>query len=499
MKCPAALQTSLALSLLSFIGGCSSDNNDVGATTGGNASVVGGRSSVGGTSAKGGASSTGGTKSVGGSSAVGGSSVAASSTGGTATAGASTLGGASTTGGTTAATGGTLAVGGTSAAATGGTVATGGGTASTIGDTSAKPTGGASATGGTASGIGGTSATTTGGTLAMGGVAATGGTAANGGTSAGETGGSVAGGDSSTGGTAAGGDSSTGGTAAGGDSSTGGSAAGGDSSTGGTVAGGDSSTGGSATGGDSSTGGSATGGDSSTGGSATGGDSSTGGTTSLSNFVNFVKQANGTTTASMSGGTITVSATNTASGNAFSYNAQNYYYYGTNSNGFIALPTTMTGDFAATAVVNVTVENKANPASGIGLGITTGFQPTDEYAYILMRNSSNVINAMYVSAAGVVGAGSPSVSFTVGTPMQLTFSRSGANLTYGAGTVGGTPTTQTANIISYFTDGTTVYGGGAVYPTISFNNVNATITQFVVTDSNGATVFNSDTGTLVGN
>jgi len=217
-----------------------------------------------------------------------------------------------------------------------------------------------------------------------------------------------------------------------------------------------------------------------------------GGGTSMSNFVYFVKQANGTISASMASGTITVSATHPL-GNAFKYVAPNYY--GTNSNGFIALPTTMTGDFAATAIVNVTAQNITGNLCGIGLGIATGFQPTDEYAYILMRNS-NVINAMYVSAAGNVATGSPAVNFTIGTPMQLTFSRTGSNLTYGAGPVGGTITTQTANI-SYFTDGTTVYGGGAVYPTLSFNNVNATITQLAITDSSGTTVFDSGTGTLV--
>ena len=307
---------------------------------------------------------------------------------------------------------------------------------------------------------------------------------------------SVAGGNSSVGGTSTRGTSgAAGNTAAGGSlvvaSSVGGTTAGG------AITGGDTSTGGTvvATGSDTSTGGTvvATGGDTST--VATGGNSATGGTTSASNVVYFVKQANGTVTASMENGTITVVATHPL-GNAFKYVAPNYY--GTNSNGFIALPTPLTGDFAATAIVNVSAQNNSSSLCGIGLGITTGFQPTDEYAYILMRNSSSVINAMYVSAAGVVGAGSPSVSFTVGTPMQLTFSRSDAYVTYGAGPVGGTIASNTANV-SYFTDGTSVYGGAAVYPVISFNNVNATITKMVITDASGATVFDSDTGTLVAN
>ncbi|HEY6475016.1 MAG TPA: pectinesterase family protein, partial [Polyangia bacterium] len=42
-----------------------------------------------------------------------------------------------------------------------------------------------------------------------------------------------------------------------------------------------------------------------------------------------------------------------------------------------------------------------------------------------------------------------------------------------------------------------VYGTGAVYPAISFNNVNATITGLVIKDGTGATVFDSATGSLV--
>ncbi len=219
-------------------------------------------------------------------------------------------------------------------------------------------------------------------------------------------------------------------------------------------------------------------------------------------FVYFVTQPAASltaTTAALANGTFTVTSTFGASGNAFKYAAPNYY--GTNSNGFIAFPTPMTGDFSVSATVTVTTENKNNNASGIGLGITTGFLGTDSYAYALMRNTttapltSGTINGYYVSGAGTTSAGSPSVAFTTGTPTQLTFSRTGTNLTYGGGPVG-TPTTNTA-ATTFFTNGTTVYGGGAVYPTISFNNVAATITNLVVKDATGATVFDSATGIMV--
>jgi hypothetical protein len=211
-------------------------------------------------------------------------------------------------------------------------------------------------------------------------------------------------------------------------------------------------------------------------------------------FVYFIEQANGTTTATLAGGAFQVSSVYAPSGNAFKYVAPNYY--GTLSNGFIAFPTPMTGDFSIAADVNVTAQNKANNACGVGVGITTGFGGTDSYAYTLMRNTNNAVNGYYVSGVGTLSAGAPAVPFTNGTPLHLTFSRSGTSLTFGAGPVGAVPTTSTA-ATSAFTNGTTVYGGGAVYPAISFNNVAATITNLVIKDGTGATVFDSATGALV--
>jgi Pectinesterase len=211
-------------------------------------------------------------------------------------------------------------------------------------------------------------------------------------------------------------------------------------------------------------------------------------------FVYFVKQANGTTTGTMAAGTISVSSTFGASGNAFKYVAPNYY--GTVSNGFIAFPTPMTGDFSISAQITVVTQNKANNATGIGLGMTTGFNGSDEYGYVLMRNTSNVTNGYYVSGPGAVSAGAPSIAFTNGTPLALSFSRTGTNLTYGAGPVGGTLTSQTTAAAA-FSNGTTAYGSGPVYPAISFNNVTATITNLVIKDGTGATVYDSATGSLV--
>jgi len=298
-------------------------------------------------------------------------------------------------------------------------------------------------------------------------------------------------------GSSAGRGGSGGSTARGGSGGTGTGAAGtgGSGGTGGVAGTGAAGTGGS--GGMAGTGAAGTGG---TGGMAgtsgaagTGGGAGTG-TGGAAPFVYFVKQANGTTTASLASGAISVSSTFSASGNAFKYVAPNYY--GTVSNGFIAFPTQMAGDFSITAQVNITTQNKANNACGVGLGMTTGFGGTDEYAYVLMRNSNNATNGYTVNGSGTTSAGAPNVPFTNGTPLQLSFSRSGSNVTLSAGAVGAAATTQTLAATA-LTDGTNVYGTGPVYPAISFNNVVATITNLVIKDATGATVFDSATGSLV--
>ncbi len=341
-----------------------------------------------------------------------------------------------------------------------------------------SPTG----TGGSA----GTAGTANNGTAGKaGGSAGAAGSTSSGGTSSGTagTGNGTAG--SGTAGTAG---NETGGTAG---SETGGGAGTAGSGTAGTESGGSAGTGGSGGSGGSTVGTAGTGG---SGGGAAGGGAGGAGGGGNAPYVYFVKQANGTTTADLTSGTFTVSSTYGTSGNAFKYVAPNYY--GTTANGFIAFPTPMTGDFSITAQVNVSVENKANNATGIGLGMTTGFNGPDEYGYVLMRNQNNSTSGYYVSASGATSAGSPTVPFTIGTPLQLSFNRTGANLTYSAGPVGGTQTSQTTPA-SAFTDGTNVYGTAAVYPAISFNNVNATITNLVIKDGTGATVFDSATGALV--
>lgn len=208
----------------------------------------------------------------------------------------------------------------------------------------------------------------------------------------------------------------------------------------------------------------------------------------------FIKQTGGTTTASLRSGTLAVTSTYGSSGNAFKYVAPNYY--GTSSNGFVSLLAPMTGDFSISARVTLTTQNKANNACGIGVGMTTGFAPTDTYAYLLMRNSNNSTSGYYVSGAGALSAGAPSVAFDANTAIALSFARTGKSVTLTAGPVGGDPVTTTLPTSS-LSDGTTVYGDGAVYPALSWNNVNATVTALVIKDGGGKVVFDTSNGTLV--
>jgi len=198
--------------------------------------------------------------------------------------------------------------------------------------------------------------------------------------------------------------------------------------------------------------------------------------------------------ATLTGGTFSLSNAYSTSGNAFKYVSPNFY--GTNSNSFVSLPKKVTGDFTMTATIAIPSTPKANTASGIGVGITTGFDGTDRYAYAVLPTSGGVAATRYVNSATNVNAANitPTVSFAIPTvsPITVTFSRSGAN--YSLAFNGGTPTVIAA---TSFTDGTTVYGAGDVFPCISFNNVVATVTSFVVQDGTGATLFDSATDILV--
>jgi hypothetical protein len=205
--------------------------------------------------------------------------------------------------------------------------------------------------------------------------------------------------------------------------------------------------------------------------------------------------------ASLSGGTIAVSATYSSSGNAFKY--ANGGYYGTNSNGFVCLPFKLKGDFSMTASVSLlsTPAPKYNNACGIGLGVSTGFLNTDVYAYTLMPNpaaagSNQDAAPRYVTGLNAVTASSTILTTTqytipTATPVVLTFARSGSNVTFGV-TNGNSSSTPTSSL----TDGTNVYGAGPLYPCISFNDVSANVTNFVIRDGAGNTIFDSSSGTL---
>jgi uncharacterized protein YjdB len=217
----------------------------------------------------------------------------------------------------------------------------------------------------------------------------------------------------------------------------------------------------------------------------------------------FIKQANAdvtnATTAVKTGSSIAIHNTYSSSGNAFKYVAPNYY--GTQSNGFIAYPSKMDGNFSVSAIVAITVENKGNNACGVAVGLTTGFAGTDEYAYTMMRNSSKVANGYYVNGAGSIGAETTNVNvpYLLNVPVSLSLSRdmTAKTLTSSATNTSTSATGTNTAATSYYTDGITVYSEGSVYPCISWNNADATITSFIVKDLSGNTVYDLSTGKLV--
>jgi adhesin/invasin len=226
----------------------------------------------------------------------------------------------------------------------------------------------------------------------------------------------------------------------------------------------------------------------------------------VNNVAIFVRQtaSGAAASATLSAGTIAASAAYGNSGNAFKFSGGGYY--GTDSNGFVALPYALAGDFTLSATVSVTKATKSNSACGIGLGVTTGFTKTDRYAYALLgMPASNTAttaagSARYVNGAASVyddgGSGSPTFSYTpTATTVQVTFARTGADYTIVFSGGGSTATKKFA--ATALTDGTTVFGTGALYPALSFNNVNANVTAFTIKDGAGNALFDASTGSLI--
>ena len=178
-KLRAILSLSVAVSLGTVFGSCTSfsSDNPTSGSGGSSATGSGGDTSTGSggdtSTGSGGSSASGGTTGSGGATASGGTT---GSGGATASGGTTGSGGATGTGGATA-SGGTTGSGG--ATASGGATGTGGAAGAT-GTGGAK--GGTTGTGGGAAGAPGTGGTASGGTTGSGGTTATGGTTGTGGT-----------------------------------------------------------------------------------------------------------------------------------------------------------------------------------------------------------------------------------------------------------------------------------------------------------------------------
>jgi hypothetical protein len=228
------------------------------------------------------------------------------------------------------------------------------------------------------------------------------------------------------------------------------------------------------------------------------------------NGVVFVQQANSQIASQWAratmdpGGVLTIDARYGPSGNAFKYVAGTGYY-GTNSNGFVCLPYKVSGDFSISATLTLLSSPKASTTCGVGVGLTTGFLPTDRYAYSFLATGTSspivtypryVSGATAVSQMGSVTTSYPTVPLAAAPtpPAAITFSagRTGTNLNFAYDSAG---SSGSAGAV-YFTDGTTVYGSGPVYPCVSYNNVVAAISSLVIRDGAGNVLFDSATGTL---
>jgi hypothetical protein len=227
-----------------------------------------------------------------------------------------------------------------------------------------------------------------------------------------------------------------------------------------------------------------------------------------SNYVYFVKQpladATDPTTATISGGTITVH-NNYAAANAFVYSAGPPITNTNNFNGLLSIPTQCSGDFSVKADITITAINKVSSANGIGVGMLTGYANTDSYGYALLRAAAATVptfNCFYTKNGSVgTSSGGALTGLSLNTSYTLSFRRATID-------VAGTPTT-TMYWRAYPTGGTipaesnagaaNFYGctTNPVYVGVSFANVNATITNLIITDSSGATVFDSSTGSII--
>ncbi len=223
----------------------------------------------------------------------------------------------------------------------------------------------------------------------------------------------------------------------------------------------------------------------------------------------YVKQAflgsNGTTTtytasaasgsliaaapyASMASGTVSVHHYYSGSGNV--YKGASLWNYANNNAEFLVLPAKMDGDFSVTATINAANFNKASTASGIGVGMFSGFEPTDFYALNIAQTNAGAYWA-YTSAAGAVSAGGSTIAWAKSADYTITFRRVGSVFYYATNLAGSTANAEQSNNVSY------CYGcTGSVYPGITFGNVDATIKNIVIKDAGGIVVYDSSIGTL---
>lgn len=205
----------------------------------------------------------------------------------------------------------------------------------------------------------------------------------------------------------------------------------------------------------------------------------------------FVKQEKSDntsdTTATITDGIISLSSYYSASSNVYKADSGKGYNYVNSNANFLAFPVKMTGDFSVEATVTVNEQTKSGNASGIGIGMYDGFSSDSNYAYVLMRNGNNTAQGYYTKGLANVGTGGINVSYSAGTEMILKMSRIGETIQMYANSSDGT-------IVSDPWEGGlgNFYGcADDVYAGLSFGNVKATVSNFIIKNGVGDVVFNS--------
>jgi hypothetical protein len=200
----------------------------------------------------------------------------------------------------------------------------------------------------------------------------------------------------------------------------------------------------------------------------------------------------------MSSGTITFNHHYSSSNNVF-YTAQYgspavNWNYSNNNASFLVFPTKLSGDFSITATVRATSWNsRSGAAEGVGVGMFSGFQPTDSYVMNLANTASTQqIYSRYTTAASPFYAtNGTAVAWGLAADYTITFRRSGDRYYFTANPAGSAANAEQSNFLS-----ATTGCAGEVYVGLAFGNIAGTARDIVIRNADGNAIYDSATGNM---